>query len=626
MKGEFDRALIAKKGQVAIFIIIAIVLVAVIGVVFFVVKNPFESSIPKNIEPVYSYYLSCIENEVSNGAYLMGQGGGYIEMEFSPGSEYMPFSNQLDFLGIGVPYWFYISGNNVKKEQVPSKEKMEEQLNVFLEGRLQDCDFSEFEEQGFAISYGLSEVESEIKDNKIKIDVEQDLSIGFGNTTWTSGNFDVEVDSHLGEFYDLSKEIYEHNQESMFLENYGIDILRLNAPVDGSDIGCSPKIWNVNEIREDLINALSENVPFIKIKGDYYSLSEKENKYFVQDIGNDVKYDVNFMFLKKWPVKVDVWPSENGILRADPVGLQEGLGMLGFCYVPYHFVYDFAYPVLIQIYSESEIFQFPIVVYIDKNQARSATGESLPDVVPELCKHKLTEMDVLVYNSDLESVGADISFKCFDTSCDIGSASEGSLNAKFPQCKNGYIIASAEGYETKKQLVSTIDSGEVIVILRNEYDIDLNIGIEGSEYAVVSFSRKDIESGDVEKSVVVAYPEQESVSLVEGLYDIKAYVYSDSSIDLPSSNLEKCVDVPKGGVWSVFGMTEEKCFDIEVPEQVVGSAITGGGSQEYFVSETDLEMDVLNIDYEEFGSPTSVEGLQENYNSLEVSRLNVWFS
>ena len=91
----------------------------------------------KEIEPVYLYYLSCIEQDTSNGALLLGQQGGYIQQpEFSPGSEYMPFSSQLDFFGTGVPYWYYISGNGVSKEQVPSKEKMQSDLNDFVKARL----------------------------------------------------------------------------------------------------------------------------------------------------------------------------------------------------------------------------------------------------------------------------------------------------------------------------------------------------------------------------------------------------------------------------------------------------------------------------------------------------------
>src|SRR3989338_10555856 len=146
------------------------------------------------------------------------------------------------------------------------------------------------------------------------------------------------------------------------------------------------------------MNALEANIPAIKIKGDYYKLNEKENKYFIQDIGENVDFNVNFMYSKHWPLKLEIWPSEEGLLKAEPVGLQEGMGMLGFCYTPYHFVYDFAYPVLIQLYSGSEIFQFPVVVFIEKNQPReSLDAESVPNVVPELCQNKISEQTVNTY-------------------------------------------------------------------------------------------------------------------------------------------------------------------------------------------------------------------------------------
>src|SRR3989338_5216272 len=122
-----------KKGQVTIFIILAIAIAAGILLFFFFRSRIISPFVPADLENVYSYYLSCIEAETLNGASILGQQGGYIETPaFSPGSEYMPFSSQLDFLGIGVHYWYYISGNGIANKQIPSKEMMESQLDDFL--------------------------------------------------------------------------------------------------------------------------------------------------------------------------------------------------------------------------------------------------------------------------------------------------------------------------------------------------------------------------------------------------------------------------------------------------------------------------------------------------------------
>lgn len=617
-----------KKAQLTLFVILALVIVGGVVAYFVFRDNLIKLNIPRELNPVYSYYLSCVEGEVLNGAMILGQQGGYIETpEFSPGSSYMPFSSQLDFLGIGVPYWYYISGNGISREQVPSREKMESQLNEFLEERILRCDLNRFAEEGFQINLSRAiDVETSIEENRITVNVNQNINMKFGDSSWRGSSHSVNVDSSLGKFYDLSKTIYSNNIETMFLENYAVDILRLYAPVDGSEIGCASKIWPVAEIKENLTRALEANIPHIKVKGDYYDLKSPDNKYFVRDVGEDVNTNVNFMYLREWPMKIEVWESEDGFLKADPVGLQQGLGMLGFCYVPYHFVYDFAFPVLIQIYENGEMFQFPVVILVDKNRPREALDvEGLPNVVPELCQHKNTRSQVYTYNTDLEPVPANIRYKCFDTTCDIGatrySRGEASLVANFPQCINGFVIASSPGYKTKKQLVPRIENN-IVVILDREYKLNLEVlasGRKTDDYTVLTFTK----DGEITS---ISYPDQKEVKLTEGQYEIKAYNYKKSNIILQGSSTQKCVDVPKSGVLGVLGMTEEKCFDFEIPSQSVDFAVSGGGKQSYYIAESELrDSDKLIIDVSYFGVPVKVEDIQINYNNIEISKLGVRF-
>lgn len=621
-----------KSAQVTIFIIIAILIAgSILG--YFLLKDRLQIGMPKEILPVYNYFLSCVEDETKMAASIIGSQGGYLELpEFEPGSQYMPFSSQLDFLGSGVPYWYYVSGNGIAKEQIPSKEKMQEQLKSYLTERISQCSFKEFQAKGFVIEKDNPEVSLEIKDNEIDVNVNMPLVISFGDTVSRQTSHKVVVSSNLGKFYNLAKKIYDKEKSEMFLENYGVDVLRLYAPVDGSDIGCSPKIWNLADVRKNLTSALEANTPAIKIKGDYYSLANKDNKYFVQNIGESIGgsgESVNFLYLKNWPTKMEVWPSESGMLIAEPMGLQEGMGALGFCYVPYHFVYDLAYPVLIQIYDSQEMFQVPIAIVIDKNKPRKALDvQGLPDVVPELCQHKISEMNVYTYNTRLEPVEAQISFKCFDTSCEIGatkitgSGDEALLTSKFPQCANGYIIAAAEGYETKKYLFSTVQSNSAEIILDKKYKLSLEVQKNSAslkdEYAIVNFIKNN-------KTTTAVYPDSSEIELTEGQYKVKVYIYSNSTLNVEGSSAKKCVEVPKSGIFGVFGATEEKCFDLNIPEQIISSAVSGGGTQEYYVTESELEEGKLLINSADFGTPKSIEGLQNNYNNIEINGLDITF-
>jgi hypothetical protein len=614
------------KAQVTIFIILAIAIVAVIGLIYVFRANLFKTQIPQEFEPVYSYYISCIQDETQNGAKILGETGGYIENpEFSAGSVFMPFSSQLNFLGTGVPYWYYISGNGVVKEQVPTKEKMQEQLNNYLRESLARCDFSGFREKGFEISFGDADVVSVINDNSIGVNVRQDLNIRFGNSSFSLKQSSVNVDSHLGKFYNLAQKIYSSEKQTLFLENYGVDILRLYAPVDGSEISCAPKIWSVNAVRENITQALEANIPETKIKGDYYKLAKEENKYFVTDIGQKTDVNVNFMYDRTWPMKLEVWPSDDGIMRADPVGLQEGMGMLGFCYVPYHFVYDLAYPVLVQVYLGNEMFQFPVVVSVNKNVARQALdGQALPNVVPSLCQNKLGEISVKTYNTHLDPVEANIQFRCFDTTCDIGKTTlnnnESSFLGPIPQCVNGFIIAKADGYETNKYQTS-VGENNIVLIMNKKYKLNLSVSKSGvgADSAIVVFSKNNSDSG-----ITLSYPDQKEVDLTEGQYQVKVYIYSNTSINLKGSSTQKCVDVPKSGILGFFGSTDQKCFTIDVPDQTITYAIAGGGTQKYYFSQSELENSRnINLDTQSFAVPRTVFDLQANYNSLDIAGLNI---
>ena len=617
-----------KKGQLTVFIILAILIVIVI-ILFFIFKgNIFSNPIPKTIDPAYSYYISCINDATRNGAALLGTGAGHIkEVQFSAGSEYMPFSSHLGFMGNAIPYWYYISGNGLSHENVPTIEKMQSELNDYIIEQINKCDFSDYQKIGYEINLSSATVSTSIKSNDIVVNVNQKLKIKYGDTTWSSSKHSSDIKSNLGKFYEIAYKIYSYEKQSLFLEKYAVDIIRLYAPVDGSDISCTPKIWQVNQIRKNISDALEANTAMIKVKGSYYTLNNNDNKYFVKDIGEDVPYNVNFMYSRYWPTRMQVWPSEDGLLRADPVGLQEGLGMLGFCYVPYHFVYDLGYPVLIQIYYNDELFEFPFAVVVDKNKPKDSGNLTIspPNIVPELCLHPITPISVYTYNTNLEPVSAKIKFNCFDNTCDIGytniSGADSSLNANFPQCANGFIVASADGYETNNYMMSTIVSGSIAnILMKKKYKINLNLTKAGQDidgYSVITFVKDN-------KTTTVAYPEQRQIELTEGQYLVTVYIYSNASIQLKGSTNRKCIQVPSSGILGAFGSTEEKCFNMEIPDQTVEFAVSGGGTYNYYLPESELYNGrTMNIDAENFGVPTKVQEIQQNYNNIATSSLNI---
>ena len=425
------------------------------------------------------------------------------------------------------------------------------------------------------------------------------------------------VSSELSGLYDSAKQIYEKEQTDLFLEKYAIDILRLNAPVDGVEIGCAPEIWVADEVFSDLESSIELNTMALKKSGEL--IEDEEDAYFVVDL--EIDYGVRFMNSKNWAHSFEVNPSEGNLLMAEPVGNSAGLGIFGFCYVPYHFVYNVNYPFLAQVYSEEEIFQFPMAVAIRGNKER----EALPAVASgfhesEVCKYPDTLILVRTYDKNLNPVLADITYECLGESCKIGNSSE--ENLFFPQCVNGNLVANAEGYREQIVSLSTVDEGSMELIMDKEYELEINLKLDSKDYnldAMVIFDSPEF-------SRTILYPQQKTISLAEGEYEIHVQIYKNVSLTLGSTTQEQCVDVPRSGIGGFIGLTEKECYEINLPEQAITNALSGGGKDEVYVLESTLEnSNSIVIDVESFPKPVTINQLQDNYNLFEEKGASVYF-
>jgi len=304
-------------------------------------------------------------------------------------------------------------------------------------------------------------------------------------------------------------------------------------------------------------------------------------------------------------------------MKAEPVGLQAGLGALGFCYVPYHFVYDVYFPVLVQVYNDNELFQFPIAIVIDKNMPRQALEVSLEQGGTDVCNKANTKLKVYTYDTSLEPVEASISFKCLDETCSLGktkiSGGDAYLEMNVPQCANAIIYAEAEDYISDKEIVSTVQENEANLLMNKKYEEQVGLLVDGkgtNDLAVIDFVSDKY-------STSVAYPYQKSVKLIEANYDVVVYVYKNSSISLPESTKRQCINEPRAGILGVFGLTQEKCFDIKMPSQILSNVISGGGQVGQYVTDYELKKGKINVEVDSLPVPSTIDELQKNYDLLE---------
>ena len=68
-----------KKAQVAIYVIIAIVVVGLIVLFFAIRGNILPQAVPVELAPAFDYYQQCIEQEARGALDLAGTQGGHVE-------------------------------------------------------------------------------------------------------------------------------------------------------------------------------------------------------------------------------------------------------------------------------------------------------------------------------------------------------------------------------------------------------------------------------------------------------------------------------------------------------------------------------------------------------------------
>jgi len=173
-----------KRGQISVFIVVAIVIVAGLLIYFSLREGPTVSVNPE-IAPVFNFVQNCVEKSTLDAVYHIGQYGGYYVIPEKVTTSKIPI--------------YVDNGKNL----LPSKIQIEKELSDYIENRLFFCtrnfvDFPTFE-------IDSSEVESlvTIENDKIKFDVRYPLRVSTDGKVYEISNFEYEVESRLSEIYEI---------------------------------------------------------------------------------------------------------------------------------------------------------------------------------------------------------------------------------------------------------------------------------------------------------------------------------------------------------------------------------------------------------------------------------------
>ena len=174
-----------KRGQVALFVIIAILIVSAAFTLLYTQTELFKKAEANpEIAPVESFIKNCVKSTGEDALIFIGQQGGYYELPKLSVS--------------GYSYYFYDN-----KSVMPSKEKIESELSKYMNEMLPFCtqNFVDFPDFNVEANPNAVRTKTTIIRDKVIFDIEWQVLIKKADSTYRLSSFLFEIPSRLNTIY-----------------------------------------------------------------------------------------------------------------------------------------------------------------------------------------------------------------------------------------------------------------------------------------------------------------------------------------------------------------------------------------------------------------------------------------
>jgi hypothetical protein len=413
----------SKKGQVTIFVIIGILLLASVGFFLYTYNTSTEKQLENlsdvkevttEIAPIKSYVEQCMSSISEEAIRRLGQHGGYM----------FPTSNLFQYQSIDVrnndgvpfneefiPYWSYSSStDNIYFEQelrIPTIEFMEYQTEIYVEQMLPLC-LDNFESLQYQNTLNVTDApDVTVKFGEEKILIRLDMLVEIENTNDEVKEFYTELNIPFKKYYDVASVIAYGHQQGMFVENillyligyYGYPDMNSLPPMFATEQSYVPKIWSQNAVNQKLKGLMQSYVQILRIKGSKNSLQlnlddvdEIDRTIFLSSQMDLIKpeyidnSEISFIY-NDFPIYSRVYgkKANNAIIKPESESNDPIMGAPTTTQI-YKFFYDVTMPVVVEMRYDPLIegqkpfvFMFSIEANIRKNlRWTDSLGENGP--------------------------------------------------------------------------------------------------------------------------------------------------------------------------------------------------------------------------------------------------------
>lgn len=231
---------INKKGQVAIWVIIAVIGIALV-MVFLLLKKPRIGDITNEDYNPKSFIEQCIRKVVADAGERMLSQGGFLIPE-----------NNLSYNNLSVPYLCKNTGNFFPcVNQHPAYiEEMTDILKKDTEPKVENC-FAELknvlERRNILMDSDKLSYSIEFIPGRINVNVQKNVTLS-GNIKENLDNFDTKVSSPLYNLGIVATEIVNNEARYCYFEYNGYMLLHPELVIEKTALSDGTKIYTLKDL------------------------------------------------------------------------------------------------------------------------------------------------------------------------------------------------------------------------------------------------------------------------------------------------------------------------------------------------------------------------------------------
>ncbi len=229
-----------KRGQMTIFIIVALVIIVVI-VLLFLLKPQLGSLFAAEISPK-EYLSGCIEPQLKPAVDLLSKQGSYQDPE-----------GYISYKGAKIKYLCYTDDyyKTCTVQQPMTKSNFEKELNLMIKGKANQCMkslISEYEKRGYQVSSGGVDSGVSVVPGNILISFNAPLTVSKNNNIQKFQNFNVEIRSEIYDLLFIATSIIEYESKlgdsstELYLQYYP------NLKIEKTKLTDGTKIYKLSNV------------------------------------------------------------------------------------------------------------------------------------------------------------------------------------------------------------------------------------------------------------------------------------------------------------------------------------------------------------------------------------------